>query len=327
MLPERGGIPPSRVYLPEGPWETLLEFLRQRFPRIPARILEQRLENGDIVDERGVAQQAGTPYRAGQWLWYYREVPDETPVPFELIVLHRDDRLVVVDKPHFMASTPGGRYLRHTALVRARAQLGLPSLSPMHRLDRDTAGVLMFCADPSLRGRYQALFQSRSVLKEYEAVARVPPGLDLPLVHRSRLEEVPARFVMREVPGAPNSETRIELLRWLNPAERLAHLRLLPLTGRKHQLRAHLSALGMPILNDPWYSTPASGEVICSPFELLSVSADAPAGPPCETPQDAFEYPLQLLARAVEFRDPLDGSPRRYESRRVLKAVADHAAA
>lgn len=319
MLPERAGIPPSRVYLPEGPWETLLEFLRQRFPRLPAGILEQRLRNGDIVDERGIAQGVDAPYRAGQWLWYYREVPDETPVPFELTLLHRDDRLVVVDKPHFMASTPGGRYLRHTALVRARAEFGLPSLSPMHRLDRDTAGVLMFCVEPSVRGRYQALFQSRSVSKEYEAVARVPPGVDLPHVHRSRLEEVPGRFVMREVPGEPNSETRIELLRWLDPAIRLAHLRLLPVTGRKHQLRAHLSVLGMPILNDPWYSTDRPADT--PPFPLRRA---APAAPNFDAADDSFDSPLQLLARAVEFRDPLDGSLRRYESRRTLQVVAEY---
>ncbi len=300
MLPDRHGVPPSRVWLPEGAWETLLDFLCQRFPRLPASVLEQRLRNGDIVDERGEPQRPGDSYRGGRWLWYYREVPDETPVPFDLPVLHRDDRLVVVDKPHFMASTPGGRHLLHTALVRARGELQLPSLSPVHRLDRDTAGVLMFCVQPVLRGRYQALFQARSVMKEYEAVARVPTGMALPRVHCSRLEEVPGRFVMQEVPGEPNSETGIELLRWLD-GDGLAHLRLRPSTGRKHQLRVHMSALGMPILNDPLYPWTA---------------ARVPGG-------DDFERPLQLLARAVEFRDPVGGRLRRFESPRVLKAVAE----
>src|SRR5690554_2160061 len=186
-LPERDGIPPSRVYLNKGPWKTLFEFLCERFPRIPPQVLRLRLERGEIVDADGVAQAADAPYEPDRWLWYYREVPDEPALPFDLPILHHDARLLVVDKPHFMASTPGGQYLRHTALVRLRRELDLPSLSPLHRLDRDTAGVLMFCVDPGLRGRYQALFQAQEIQKEYEAVA-APPGLIFPLVHRSRLE-------------------------------------------------------------------------------------------------------------------------------------------
>ena len=310
-LPERDGIPPSRVYLPEGPWERLLDFLEHRFPRLPPDILLQRLAAGEIVDEQGRPQTAGTPYRPGQWLWYYREVPDEVPVPFELPVIYRDARIVAVDKPHFMATTPGGRYLRHTALVRLRAELDLPTLAPMHRLDRDTAGVLLFSTGPAYRGRYQTLFQSRDVLKEYEAVAAPPQHLKFPLVHRSRLQELPGRFIMEEVAGEANSETQIELLQWLDddsrcgsdaarlPPEggRRALLRLLPLTGRKHQLRAHLSAIGMPILNDAYY----------------------PEMRP--RPDGDFEQPLQLLARAIEFRDPVDGRMHRFESARVLSAA------
>lgn len=289
----------------------MLEFLEHRFPRLPSHILLQRLAAGEIVDEQGRPQAAGTPYRPGQWLWYYREVPDEVPVPFELPVIYRDARIVAVDKPHFMATTPGGRYLRHTALVRLRAELDLPTLAPMHRLDRDTAGVLLFSTGPAYRGRYQTLFQSRDVLKEYEAVVQPPPHLKFPLVYRSRLQELPGRFIMEEVAGEPNSETHIELLQWLDegsgcardaarlPRERgcLALLRLLPVTGRKHQLRAHLSALGMPILNDSYY----------------------PEMRP--RPDGDFDRPLQLLARAIEFRDPVDGRMHRFESTRVLSAT------
>jgi len=294
VSPERDGIPPSKVWLNPGPWKTLYEFLCERFPRIPPDVLRRRLESGDIVDAHGVAQSPDSPYVPERWLWYYREVDDEPPVPFELPVLHRDSRLVVVDKPHFMASVPGGRYLRHTALVRLRREFDLPNLTPVHRLDRDTAGVLMFCVDPAFRGRYQALFQSREVDKEYEALAVPPPGLSFPLVHCSRLEEVPGEFIMRETAGTPNSETRIELLR--EPDSRgVAHLRLLPRTGRKHQLRAHMSALGMPILNDEYYP-------------VMRLRAD---------PAD-YRDPLQLLARSVVFRDPVDGRLRCFESRRSL---------
>lgn len=294
-LPERDGIPPSRVWLTRGPWRTLHEFLCERFPRISPEVLRRRLEAGDIVDAHGVAQSPDAPYVSERWLWYYREVADEPDIPFDLPILYRDRRLLVVDKPHFMASTPGGRYLRHTALVRLRRELELPSLSPVHRLDRDTAGVLMFCVDPAFRGRYQSLFQSREVDKEYEALAVPPPSLSFPLVYQSRLEEVPGGFIMRETPGKANAETRVELLQWL-PERGCAHLRLLPRTGRKHQLRAHMNALGMPILNDEYY----------------------PAMRLREDPAD-FSNPLQLLARSVVFRDPVDGQLRCFESRRSLE--------
>ena len=302
-LPERDGIPPSRVYLPPGPWENVLDFLVDRFPRLTREFLRGRLLDGDIVDDDGVPQRPDSPYRTRSWLWYYREVPDEVPVPFELPILYRDERLVVVDKPHFMATTPSGRYLRHTALVRLRKALGLNTLSPIHRLDRETSGVLVFCVDPANRGRYQALFQAREVAKEYEAVARVPVGLTLPMVYRSRLEEMEGRFLMHEVPGPVNSETHIELLRTLDD-EGLAHLRLQPVTGRKHQLRAHLSALGMPIMNDGFYPP--------VPLEEAELRG-----------AEDFERPLQLLARAIEFRDPVDGRVRRFESWRTLQWTQD----
>lgn len=285
-----------------------MDFFTERFPRISPAVLRERLETGEITDEHGRAQDPDASYQGGRWLWYYREVPDEAPVPFELPVLHQDDRLVVVDKPHFMATTPGGRYLRHTALIRLRNELGLPKLSPIHRLDRETAGVLVFCADPAYRGRYQTLFQAREVEKEYEAVAAPPPGLQLPLVYRSRMEEMSGRFLMHEVAGEPNSETAIELLRMLGD-DGLAHVRLRPLSGRKHQLRMHMSALGMPILNDSFYPVTPYGD------------STEPRG------ADDFSRPLQLLARAIAFRDPVDGRVRRYESRRTLQWAAPGQAA
>jgi tRNA pseudouridine32 synthase/23S rRNA pseudouridine746 synthase len=288
----RAGVAPSRVYRAPGPWRDLGEFLRERFPHVPADILAARLARGDIVDGAGAAQRASQPYRPHGWLWYYREVHSEPVLPFELTVLHRDAHLVAVDKPHFLASTPGGRYLRETALTRLREQLSLPRLSPMHRLDRETAGVLLFCADPARRGAYQALFESRAVHKEYEAWAPWR-GLAFPLRHCSRLEPAPASFLMREAPGEANSETLVELL---ERRDDWARYRLLPVTGRKHQLRVHMNALGMPILNDRYYPACAA--------------ADAP---------DDYARPLQLLARAIAFTDPFSGQPRRFESQRMLQ--------
>ncbi|HWL30307.1 MAG TPA: pseudouridine synthase, partial [Burkholderiaceae bacterium] len=268
----------------------------------------------------GVPQSADHPYVPQRWLWYYREVPDEPTIPFDLPVLYRDDYLVVVDKPHFLASIPGGRHLRETALTRLRKSLDLPLLSPLHRLDRDTAGVLMFCADPAYRGAYQVLFQTHRVRKEYEAVAPVSSALPLPRTHRSRLMPVPGRFTVREVEGEANSETHIELIgqvadvgnlpddltvdpdggRAVRRAARVAGLyRLTPRTGRKHQLRAHMSALGIPIHNDMFYP------------DLLAYP-DA----------DDYARPLQLLARAIEFVDPVTGRDRCFRSRRVLQVAA-----
>lgn len=291
-LPVRDGIAPSRVYLPPGPWTTVLEFLIERFRFMACDVLRQRLECGDIVDQDGVAQRPDSTYQPHRWLWYYRMVPDEVTVPFDLSILHQDHRLIAIDKPHFLASIPGGRHLRETALTRLRDRLAMPQITPIHRLDRDTAGVMLFCCDPAARGAYQQLFQSREVVKEYEAVAGWHSNLDLPLVYQSRLEPGNLHFIMHEVQGEPNSETRIELIErhgsW-------ARYRLLPRTGRKHQLRAHMHALGIPIDNDGFYPNWRSAEL-----------------------PDDYARPLQLLARAIAFVDPFTGEGRRFESRRAL---------
>ncbi|RTZ45615.1 pseudouridine synthase [Candidimonas sp. SYP-B2681] len=291
-LPLRNGVAPSRVHLPAGPWALLIDFLTERFEYVPPEVLRARLIRGDIVDQSGIAQTLDSPYQALRWLWYYREVPEEPVIPFELPVLFRDDFLVAVDKPHFLASIPGGRYLQETALTRLRASLNLPMLSPIHRLDRDTAGVLLFCADPERRGAYQTLFQTRNVQKEYEAIAPLRGDLELPIVYRSCLQPRPGAFTMHETGGEANSETRIELI---HTAGQLGHYRLRPQTGRKHQLRAHMSALGIPICNDNFYPQ-------------LKAYAES----------DDFTRPLQLLARAIQFTDPISGQLRRFESPRSL---------
>jgi tRNA pseudouridine32 synthase/23S rRNA pseudouridine746 synthase len=292
-LPARDGVSPSRVHLPKGPWPTVLDFLLERFPYLPAEVLRGRLERGEIVADDGSAPSCHTPYLPLQWLWYYRDVPNEVPVPFALPVLFQDAHLVAVDKPHFLASIPGGRYLRETALTRLRSSLDLPQLSPLHRLDRDTAGVLLFCVRPECRGGYQTLFQSRQVVKEYEAVAPVRTDLALPQVYRSRLQPREGRFTTEETAGAANSETSIQLLNVCASGQ--GHYRLVPSTGRKHQLRVHMSAMGIPICNDMFYP------------ELLPFPE-----------ADDFSKPLQLLARTIEFIDPFSGVVRHFESRRRL---------
>ncbi|KZE34472.1 pseudouridine synthase [Crenobacter luteus] len=290
-LPPRDGVPASRLWLPAGDWPDLLAFLVARFPHLDADVWRARFAGGEVLDELGQPLGADTPYAAGRCLHYFRDVPPERVVPFAETVLYRDERLVAVDKPHFLASIPSGKHLHETLLMRLRKSLNLPDLTPIHRLDRETAGVMLFCADPAHRGAYQTLFAERRVAKTYEALVHYRPGLTLPARHCSRLVERDDSFVMHEVDGEPNSETRIELIAARGD---IAHLRLSPATGKKHQLRAHLAALGAPIVNDRWYP------------RLL------PDGP------DDYARPLKLVARAIAFTDPLDGAPRRFESARTL---------
>jgi tRNA pseudouridine32 synthase / 23S rRNA pseudouridine746 synthase len=297
-LPQRHGLDPVRLRTPaESSWATMRDHLVERLPRVdPARI-DAMLREECIVDRHGpIAPDA--PFVPEEFLWFHRDLPDEVPVPFEIGVVHRDDDLLVVDKPHFMATIPRGRHIVETALVRLRQELDLPALSPAHRLDRPTAGLLMFVLRPERRGAYQTLFRDRRVRKTYEAVARHDPSLDLPRTVRSRI--VKERGVVRayEEPGPVNAVTHVELLmhRNENGGDGLACYRLVPETGRTHQLRVHMNGLGVPILGDSFYP------------ELT------------DKPLDDFRRPLQLLASTLEFRDPFDGTLRRFTTRLQLQA-------
>jgi tRNA pseudouridine32 synthase/23S rRNA pseudouridine746 synthase len=286
-LPIREGISASRLWLPPGQWPHLLAFLVEHFDHIDEAVWRLRLEQNEVVDQVGQPLRADSPYRPGSCIHYYREVPHEPLVPFQENILFRDQRLLVVDKPHFLASIPAGSHLRETLLVRLRAKLDVPDLAPIHRLDRETAGVMLFCLDAASRGAYQSLFEQRRVRKCYEAIAPYRADLILPHVQCSRLQERPDCFLMRQVEGAPNSETRIELLERRGEH---ALYRLEPHTGKKHQLRAHMAALGIPILNDRWYPQPQADQC------------------------DDYRRPLKLLARSIAFADPFSGEPRHFES-------------
>lgn len=290
-LPVIDGVAPSYLWLPVGEWPNLLAFLIQRFPAIDSATWVARMARGEVVDGNGLRLMPDSPYRRGMCIFYYREPPAETPIPFEETILYQDERILVADKPHFLPMIPSGRFLHETLLVRLKKKTGLADLTPIHRLDRETAGVVIFSHDIGSRGAYQSLFQQRLVDKTYEALAPTAPDLALPLVYRSRMVEGTPFFRMQEVAGEPNSETRIELI------ERRATCslyRLRPLTGKKHQLRVHLAALGIPIINDTFY----------------------PDVYPCKG--DDLSTPLKLLAREIAFVDPLDGRPRRFTSQREL---------
>ncbi|MGW2280035.1 pseudouridine synthase [Streptomyces sp. NPDC001770] len=300
-LPQREGVDPVRVRLPvdpEGAWATVGDHLRERFGAAvgPARV-EAMLTEGLFVGADGRPVPGTRPYESGLGLWFHREFAPEEPVPFPVGVVYRDEHVVIADKPHFLATTPRGRHVTQTAVARLRHGLGLPHLQPAHRLDRLTAGLVLFVVRPEDRGAYQTLFRDRLVRKEYEAVAGYDPGLALPRTVRSRIVKEHGVVAAREEPGEPNSESRVELLEHRGG---LGRYRLLPATGRTHQLRLHMSALGLGLVNDPLY-----------PVVL-------PEGAP-----DDWSRPLQLLARELEFTDPVTGEQRRFRSGLRLSAWPD----
>ena len=287
----RDGVAPSYLWLPEGQWSGMLAFLVERYPQISAAQWQDRMARGEVVSGDGTVLGPDSAYRRGMRIFYYRELERETPIPFQEAILFQDEHLLVVDKPHFLPMTPGGRFVQETLLTRLKKKFDSTDLTPIHRLDRETAGVVIFSRQVASRGAYQSLFQRREVHKTYEALAPALAGRDFPFTYRSRMVDGDKFFLMREEEGDANSETVIDVI------ERRGDVnlyRLHPHTGRKHQLRVHLAALGIPIVNDAFY----------------------PVALPCK--EDDMSQPLQLLARAIDFTDPLTGEPRHFESRRVL---------
>lgn len=286
--PTRDGVSPSCIALPPGDWPTVLAFLQQRFAHVAADDWRRRMERGEVLDAQGLALAPEAGYRPHARLFYYRSLAAEQPIPFEEQILFQDELLLAVDKPHFLPVTPGGRYLQETLLVRLKRRLGLAELQPLHRLDRETAGLVLFSLRPGTRNAYHALFREREVSKCYEAIAPWREDLQLPLTRSSRLAEGASFMRMQEVEGEPNAHTRISLIERRGA---LARYRLEPETGQRHQLRVHLCALGLPIVNDQIY----------------------PAHQP-ELAENDYRRPLQLLARTLAFTDPVSGEKRCFES-------------
>lgn len=288
----RDGVAPSYLYLPEGDWPDMISFVVARFPDVSEAAWRERMARGDVVDGDGKPLLPSSRFRRGLRMFYYRELEmPETPIPFQEEILHMDQHLVVVDKPHFLPVIPSGRFLHETLLVRLRKTLGEEDLVPIHRLDRETAGVVIFSRNAASRGVYQSMFQKRVIDKEYEALAPRLHDRQFPFSYRSRMVEGDKFFVMKEEAGEPNSETLIDVIEHRGA---LTLYRLYPHTGRQHQLRVHLSSLGIPIVNDAFY----------------------PVALPCK--QDDVSQPLQLLARAISFIDPLSGEWREFRSKRQL---------
>ena len=290
-LPTRNGVGPSCVGLPAGHWLTITDFLVERFPAIAREVWLQRMARQLVVDEFGVLVTPERPYPSHMRIYYYRAVDEEARIPFEESVLYQDDHLVVADKPHFLPVTPSGHYLQETLLVRLKKRLGMDTLIPIHRIDRETAGLVLFCVQPGERNAYQALFRDHAVTKHYEAIAPWRSDLTWPIARKSRIVEDEPFFRQREVPGLPNSETQIDVIEVRANRARYA---LSPVTGKKHQLRVHMNALGLPILNDRMYP------------------------PVADTPDDDYSLPLQLLAKSIAFTDPVTGKARNFQSQLTL---------
>jgi tRNA pseudouridine32 synthase/23S rRNA pseudouridine746 synthase len=276
------------------------EFLVQRFPGVPAAEWLQRLQAGDVVDDQGLRITPQCAYTPKRRLYYYRAVEAEQRIPFEATVLWQDAHLLVVDKPHFLPVLPSGKYLQETVLVRLKKALGLADLSPIHRIDRDTAGLVLFSVQAATRDAYQALFRDRTVAKTYEAIAPWHADLAWPQRRATRIAPGPHFMQQVEVDGPPNTLTHIDVLEVAQgPQPAFARYQLTPVTGHRHQLRVHMAALGLPLVGDGIY--------------------------PTLTPEGQVDHqrPLQLLAKTIAFTDPLTGQPREFTSERTLRPLAE----
>ncbi|MGY0556701.1 RluA family pseudouridine synthase [Lysobacter sp. A421] len=285
------GVAASRLQLIPGPWPTVLDALCARFPAIDRDAWLRRFQRGLVLDADGTPLMAAATHRAGTVVQYFREVVDEPRIPFQEAIVHLDEHILVADKPHFLPVTPAGRFVTETLLARLMRRTGIMDLVPLHRIDRATAGLVLLSTNPGTRGTYQALFRERRISKHYQALAPPLPDTAFPLLRRSCLATGDPFFRMAEIEGEPNSESRIEVIEqsatsWCYALE--------PVTGKKHQLRVHMAALGAPIANDGLYP----------------VLRDCAA--------DDYSRPLKLLARSLAFVDPLTGRQRSFQSQRTL---------
>ncbi|MEO7430988.1 MAG: pseudouridine synthase [Dokdonella sp.] len=296
-LPVRNGVAASRLQLPAGSWTTVLDAVCAKFPSIDRAVWCERIVRRDVADSNGIAITSTTPYRVGMEIHYYREVSGEPRIPFDESIVHEDAHLIIVDKPHFLPVVPSGRFVEETLLARLIRRSGNADLAPLHRIDRATAGLVMVSANASSRSAYQQLFRERRIRKVYEALAPALPARTFPMTFTSRLVRGEPFFRMQTVEGLPNSETQVDVI---DRAGAVWRYGLEPVSGRKHQLRVHMAALGAPILNDELYP------------ELASSDAH-------NARADDFSRPLQLLAKRLEFRDPLNGEIRSFDSGLTLR--------
>ena len=293
-IPTRHGVGPTCVFLPAGAWSTVLDFLVERMPNISRATWAERLRSQSVLNAEGQPVLLTQPYTPNTRLFYYRHIEDEPQLPEPASIVFEDDHLLVADKPHFMPVTPAGRYVQQSLLVQLKKLTGYDDLVPLHRIDRETAGLVLLGKRPADRDAYHALFRQQHIHKTYHAVAPFRAELTWPRTHTSRLVAGEPFFRMKEVPGDANSETRISLLH--TDGSRALYL-LEPVSGKRHQLRVHMLALGLPLEGDLFYP-----DVLRQP----------------DAPED-FSHALQLLAQRIAFTDPVTGAERAFDTQRSLR--------
>ena len=303
-LPPRDGLGATRARVPDGDGSSALDFIwhlvatqRHRHPDDDRDAVLARFAEGLVVKRDGSNLSPDTWLEPGTDVFFYRRPAPEPPVPFTITTVFEDDDVLVVDKPPFLATMPRASHITETATVRLRRSTGNEELTPAHRLDRATSGLLLLTKRREIRGAYQELFARREVSKEYEAIA---PLLDAPSAPwRHHLDKQPGEPAARVIPEAePNAETVVaDVTRLDMPIEEALSSRygvtgplgryvLQPITGRTHQLRVQMMVEAAPILGDRIYPT------------LL----------PAET--EDFSLPMLLRCVRLGFTDPLRGQPR-----------------
>ena len=306
-LPPRDGLGASRVRHNEPEPITAFAFIsrlvatqRHRHPDDDDAAVLRRFNEGLVVLIDGTPLKPSTPIAAGTDVFFYRHPAPEPPVPYEIETVFEDDNILVVNKPPFLATMPRAAHITETATVRLRRATGNEEITPAHRLDRMTSGLLLLTKRREIRGAYQELFARREVHKRYEAIA-ADNGVTAPLVWRSHVEKLRGEIASREIASAePNSETLLRSVRRLAPTEEqrlqrihgvphpLSRYVLEPVTGKTHQLRVHMCSAGVPILGDPVYPTVQAFD------------------------DEDFTIPLRLTSTGLDFIDPLSGSPRSF---------------
>ena len=281
---------PSKLSLPQtNPGvATVLEYLILKFPYIDAQTWRQRISNGKVHRRDGSHITEQSPFQAQQRIYYYREVENEPSIPFKEAIIFQDQHILVACKPHFLAVIPGGIYVNECLQNRLRRSTGIESLQALHRLDRVTAGLVIFSVNPDTRHLYHRLFETRQIHKTYQAIANINVGENLigqEWEVKNRIEQSIPRFCMRVTGGEANSHS---VIRCLQQSTHKALFELNPVTGKTHQLRVHMQTLGWPILNDKYYP------------QLQPLSADN------------YSAPLQLLAKELQFIDPVTQQPRHF---------------
>jgi tRNA pseudouridine32 synthase/23S rRNA pseudouridine746 synthase len=285
---------PSSVSLPpqKAPYPSILEFLTRRFPAIPSAVWQSRIVEGKVLDARGEPISLDTPYVPSQRLFYFREVVDEPIIPFVESILFCNEHILVACKPHFLPVVPAGRYVNECLVHRLRQRTGNRAITPVHRIDRDTAGLVLFSTNPASRAQYHRLFADGEIRKSYLAIAHWPaPPPTRQWRVENRIIKDGLHMARKTLAGPVNARSQIEIL---EARADCGLFSLTPITGKTHQLRVHMCGLGFPIQHDRIYPTPLTCAI------------------------DDYTQPLQLLAKRLAFRDPVSGSDLEFESSRSL---------